>query len=73
MLAIVTFINSRPIRKNLAELAQEGPDSFLSTIKGKEISLNQTLYRAYKSTIITDVVGFSLAFTAAILELFILS
>ena len=68
-LAIVLVVKSRPIKKNLAELAQEGPDSFLETAKGKEISLNQTLFSAYKSIIITDVVGFVLAALAASLEI----
>lgn len=68
LLTIVTFISSRPIKKNLAELAQEGPDSSLETIEGKEISLNETLYRAYKNIIITDMIGFALAAAAAIIE-----
>jgi hypothetical protein len=67
-LTIVTFIMSRPIRKKLEALVQEGPDSSLQTTEGKEISLNQTLFSAYKSIIITDMIGFFLAALAAIVE-----
>ena len=67
-LAVVTFIKSRPIKRDLAGLAQEGPDSFLQTTGGKEISLNKTLSSAYKSIIITDMMGFFLAAIAAIVE-----
>ena len=36
--------------------------------KGKEISLNETMHRAYKSIIITEFVGFLLAGVAAVFE-----
>ena len=64
VLAIVTYLSSKTIKKNLEILAQEGPDSSLETKEGKEISLNENLYRAYKAIIITDTIGFVLAAAA---------
>ncbi len=68
-LAIVTFVTSRPIKSNLAQLAQEGPDLWVTTVEGKDVSLNENLYRAYKSIIITDIIGFLLAVAAAIIPI----
>ena len=68
-LAIVTFVRSRPIKSNLAQLAQEGPDSSLTTVEGKDISLNENLYRAYNSIIVIDIIGFILAAVAAIITI----
>lgn len=68
ILALVTYMTSRPIKKNLAALAQEGPDSMLVSKKGKEISLNQGLYQAYLGIIMTDIAGFILAAIAALIS-----
>ena len=67
-LAIVTFVGSRPIKYMFAQLAKEGADSVLETAEGEEISLNDNIYRAYKSIIITDIIGFVLAAVAAVVS-----
>ena len=69
-LAIATFVSSRPIQKDFASLAEEGPDLYLTLKNSKEVSLNRNLHRAYKAIIITDVIGFILAAAASIISAF---
>lgn len=70
ILAIFTFISSRPIKNNLALLSKEGPDSYVTdNKKGKDVSLNENLYRAYRNIIITDIVGFILAASASVISI----
>jgi len=72
VLAIVTWVTSRPILSSFSALMLLG-DSLVSYDKKqkKEVGLESTLRRAYKSLIITDVVGFVLASIAAIVSSFI--
>ncbi len=69
VLALVTFLSSKPIKYMFAQLAKEGADSVLVTEEGNEISLNNNIYKAYKSIIITDIIGFILAAIAATLSI----
>jgi hypothetical protein len=71
ILALITYISSRPIKYMFSKLAEEGADSVLEIREGEEISLNSTIYKAYKSIIITDIIGFILATVAAGISLFI--
>jgi hypothetical protein len=65
-LAITTWINSRPIKEALAALKTPGDSlvSYSDKMK-KEVGLESTLYAAYKTIIITDIIGFVLAAGAA--------
>ena len=65
-LAIGTWLKSKPVRKAFAAL-KEPRDSLVSYSPelGKEVGLESTLYKAYKTIIVTDIVGFMLAAAAA--------
>ena len=64
-LAVVTQRMSKPIKEKLKLLSQE--DALTSdSPKYGEVGLESTLYKAYRSILITDVVGLILAATAAV-------
>jgi hypothetical protein len=67
-LAVGTWLISRPIEKAFALLKEPG-DTLVSLDKsGKEVGLESTLHKAYKTIIITDIVGFVLAAIAAVIS-----
>ncbi len=65
--AIVTFIQSKSVKRDLDNLRKEGPDSMLA-LGDRDISLNDTLYKAYTSIIISEIIGSVLATIAALYE-----
>lgn len=67
VLALVTFISSRPVRHMFTKLIREGGTD-LVTEEGEEISIENTMYRAYKGIITTDIIGFVFAAVAAVIS-----
>lgn len=67
VLAIVTFASSRPVKHLFTKLAKEGGTD-LVTEEGEEISIENTVYRAYKGIITTDIIGFVFAAVAAVIS-----
>ncbi len=69
-LAMWALLSGIPIRRDLKELAKEGPHSSLQRIKKPDIELNDTVYKAFNAIFITNLIGFILASGAAILSAF---
>jgi len=65
-LAIVTWVKSKPVKEALAALKTPGDSlaSYSDKLR-KKVGLESTLHAAYKTIIITDVIGFGLAAIAA--------
>jgi hypothetical protein len=68
-LAIITWVSSRSVIKALAALMTPGDSlkSYSHKLK-KEVGLESTLYAAYKTIIITEIIGFVLAAIAAVIS-----
>ena len=70
-LAIITWCSSKPVLEKLALLGES--DALVSTdTKGVEVGFESTVHKAFRSIIITDIVGFFIAAFAAAISTFIL-
>jgi hypothetical protein len=65
VLSVVTWLTSRPIEKAFALLKEPGDTLVSVNESGKEVGLESTLHKAYKTIITTNIVGFVLAALAA--------